>query len=136
MWTCPKCERTFKQTGQNHYCRALSSIDQYIADQPENYQARLHEVRRTIAEVVPDAVECIKWQMPTFYQKENIIHFAYNQNHLGIYPGEEAVRSFQDELEARGLAFSKGAIRLPWSQELPLDLIRRITLHRKQVLSL
>lgn len=136
MWTCPTCQRTFAKNDQAHYCEAVESIAQYIADQPEPYQARLHDVCRVIAEVVPQARQCIKWQMPTFYQKENIIHFAYNRNHLGIYPGEEAVLHFKKELDDSGLGYSKGAIRIPWSNTLPLDLIRRIALHRKQVLSL
>lgn len=136
MWTCPKCNRSFKVEDQNHYCIPVGTIDHYIAEQPEAYQVRLEQVRQAILEVAPQAKQCIKWQMPTFVLKENLIHFAFNKNHLGIYPGEEAVRFFKNELDVLGLSASKGSIRIPWSEELPLDLIRRITRHRLDVLGL
>jgi hypothetical protein len=44
MWQCPKCEREFKNTNQDHYCREIETIDQYIHEQPEEVQSiPLHE---------------------------------------------------------------------------------------------
>jgi len=33
MWLCPKCNREFKNTQQDHYCGKVETIDRYIAEQ-------------------------------------------------------------------------------------------------------
>lgn len=55
-------------------------------------------VRKEIKDVLPDATETIKWGMPTYFQGENIIHFAAHKNHLGIHPGEEAISEFKEKI--------------------------------------
>ncbi len=130
MWTCPKCGRDFKAVDQAHYCVPVSAVDDYIAQAPGEHQADLNRVRETIRAEAPEATECIKWQMPTFVQKENLIHFAHMKNHLGIYPGEEAVREFADRLAELGYKTSKGAIQFPWNKPIPYELIAEITRYR------
>ena len=125
MWQCPKCERRFSKTGQNHYCGKLENIDQYISEAPVEVQPILQRVRRTISEAAPCATERISWQMPTFWQQKNLIHFAAFKNHIGIYPGEEATAFFADRLSCN--VFSKGTIRLPLDQDIPYELIADIT---------
>lgn len=92
--------------------RFLNPIDEYIASQPANLQILLLNVRKTIREVLPDATEKISWQMPTFWQGRNLIHFAAHKSHVGIYPGEEAVKFFAPRLT--GHKTSKGAIQFPY----------------------
>jgi uncharacterized protein YdhG (YjbR/CyaY superfamily) len=87
MWQCPKCEREFKNTNQNHYCGKIDSIDAYIADQSPEVQPILNKIRETIRAAAPDAVEKFSWKMPTFWQKENLIHFAAVIKHISIFPG-------------------------------------------------
>ena len=53
--------------------------------------------------------------------------FAAAKRHIGIYPGPEAVENFAGELTKRGLKFSKGAIQIPYGDNLPLDLIAEIS---------
>ncbi len=130
MWQCPKCGRDFKNANQGHYCKGSTTIDDYIAQAPEEHQETLRRVRDTIRAAAPDATECIKWQMPTFFQKENLIHFAHNKNHLGVYPGDGAVRAFAARLAAEGYKASKGSIQFPWSKPIPLELIAEIARFR------
>ena len=54
----------------------------------------------------------------------NLIHFAASQKHIGLYPGPEAVGAFADRLV--GYSTSKGTIRLPLNQPVPLELIADI----------
>ncbi|MFT8390858.1 MAG: hypothetical protein ABF586_06125 [Sporolactobacillus sp.] len=35
----------------------------------------------------PEAIEKIAYRMPTFWQGENLIHFAAFKKHIGLYPG-------------------------------------------------
>ncbi|MDR3072359.1 MAG: DUF1801 domain-containing protein [Clostridiales Family XIII bacterium] len=99
-------------------------IEDYIALQDESVQPRLREIYAAIKSVLPDAMEKISWQMPTFWQGQNLIHFAPAKNHIGIYPGGEAVSVFADKLTE--YKTSKGTIQLPNSKPLPLELIKEI----------
>lgn len=71
------------------------------------------------------AEERISWKMPTFWKGRNIIHFAAGKNHIGIYPGPDAVEVFLPRLQ--GFKTSKAAIQLPNKKELPLNLVAEIT---------
>ena len=64
--------------------------------------------------------------MPTYWKDHNIIHFAAQKKHIGLYPGPEAVACFGRKLEEAGLKYSKGSIQIPYSDSLPLDLIAEI----------
>jgi uncharacterized protein YdhG (YjbR/CyaY superfamily) len=86
----------------------------------------LEKVYQALHDALPDVQEKISWSMPTWYDKHNIIHFAASKKHIGLYPGPEAVEHFAEELKDRGLDSSKGTIRIPYGDDLPLDLIREI----------
>ena len=123
-WKCPKCGREFSRQNQDHYCVKPQNIDEYIAAQEERVQPKLIEVRKILQEALPEAEERISWSMPTYWKGRNIIHFAASKKHLGIYPGGEATEAFADELS--DYSASKGTIRLPYDQPLPVELIKRI----------
>lgn len=125
MWTCPKCGRNFRNNNQSHYCgKAPETVAEYIREQPEEVQPILWQLQETIREAIPDAKEKISWSMPTFWKGCNLIQFAASQKHIGLYPGPEAVEVFADRLE--GYPTSKGTIRLPLNQPMPLELIADI----------
>lgn len=107
---------------------APKTINEYIAAQPEEVQPILKEIYKTIRAAAPDATEKISWQMPTFWQGENLIHFAANKKHIGIYPGGEAVGVFASRLKE--YKTSKGAIQLPLNKPIDYKLIEDITLWR------
>ena len=102
----------------------MSPIDEYISKQDEAVQQRLNAIRGTIRAAIPDAVEKISYQMPTYWKGRNIIHFAAFKDHIGIYPGGEAPVVFADKL--KDYKTSKGTIQFRHDQELPLDLIAEI----------
>lgn len=124
MWTCPKCGRGFKNTNQDHYCVKPEGIDDYIKAQPEGVQLLLQSIRKTIHDAAPEAVEKISYQMPTFWQGENIIHFAAFKNHIGLYPGGEVTSVFSERLT--GYKTSKGGIQLPRDKPIDHQLIADI----------
>ena len=123
-WKCPKCGREFEKQNQDHYCIKPRNIEEYIAAQDEKVQPRLKEIRAVLQAALPEAEERISWSMPTYWKGRNIIHFAASKKHLGLYPGGEATAVFADELA--GYEVSKGTIRLPYDQELPVELIKKI----------
>ena len=120
MWKCPKCGREFSRREQPHYCGKPKTVEEYIAAQDEAVQPMLREIR----DAVPRAEECISWSMPTYRKGVNLIHFAASRHHLGVYPGEDAVTAFGEELQEFDV--SKGTIRLPWTEDLPAELIGKL----------
>ncbi len=124
MWKCPKCGREFKYSAQDHFCIKPNSIDEYIAAQPIDVQPLLQEVREIIRTAAPEATEKISWQMPTFWQGENIVHFAAFRNHIGVFPGGEAVGMFTDRLTE--YKTSKGSIHFPLDKQIDHCLISDI----------
>lgn len=100
------------------------TIDEYIAQCPVELQPRLQTLRAAIQAAEPEAREKISWAMPTFTLHGNLIHFAANKAHIGIYPGAAAVEHFLPRLTAYHC--SKGAIQLPHKDPLPLDLVTEI----------
>ena len=123
-WTCPGCGRKFARIGQPHYCGKPATIDEYIAAQEESVQPMLQQLRTILRQAIPEAEERMSWSMPTYWKKQNLIHFAAARKHIGLYPGGEATTVFARELAS--LDVSKGTIRLPLDRELPEELIRCI----------
>ena len=106
----------------------FSSIDEYIATFPEEIQKILEELRATISASAPDAEEKISYQMPTFAQKGNLVHFAAWKNHIGFYPTSSGTQAFKHELSIYGGA--KGSVKFPTEKPLPLELISKIVQFR------
>ncbi len=132
MWACPKCGREFKNENRGHYCgEAPQTIDEYIEAQPKSVRPILQKIRETIHAAAPDAVERISWSMPTFWQTENLIHFAAFKKHVGIYPGELSRLPFAERFA--GYRTSKGAIQLPLDKPIDYELITDLTKHRVAV---
>jgi uncharacterized protein YdhG (YjbR/CyaY superfamily) len=104
------------------------SIDEYITTFPADIQVLLEAVRATIKAAAPEAEEKISYQMPTFFLKGNVVHFAAWKHHIGLYPAPSGAEAFKDELLAYDSA--KGSIKFPIDQPLPLDLIGRIVQFR------
>lgn len=124
MWTCELCGREFKNKNQSHSCQSVSTIDAYIAQYSPDEQKKLQELRDIINQTAPLAEEKISWNMPTFFQNRNLVHFAMHKSHIGFYVGPTAVEIFENELV--GFHYNKGTIRLPINEPLPQKLIQEI----------
>lgn len=107
---------------------APQTIDEYIAGFPPAVQKILQKIRRTVRKAAPDAEETIKYQMPTFTLKGNLVHFAAFQKHIGFYPAPTGIEEFKQELSV--YEGGRGSVRFPLDQPIPFDLIRRIVRFR------
>lgn len=106
----------------------IKTIDQYIELFPMDVQIKLKKIRNLIKEIVPEATEAIKYQMPTFILKKNLVHFAGYKNHIGFYPVPTGIEAFKKELEK--YPTSKGAVQFPHDKPIPYDLIKKIVKFR------
>jgi uncharacterized protein YdhG (YjbR/CyaY superfamily) len=104
------------------------NIDEYIACFPQEVQEKLQRIRETIRNAAPDAEEKISYQMPTFAQEGNLVHFAAFQNHIGFYPAPQGIEEFKEELSIyKG---GKGSVQFPLDQPIPFALISKIVTFR------
>jgi uncharacterized protein YdhG (YjbR/CyaY superfamily) len=106
----------------------FTSIDEYIGIFPEEVQKILEELRATIKATAPNAEEIISYQIPTFFLKGNLVHFAAFKNHIGFYPTSSGTQAFKKELSI--YEGSKGTVRFPIGKPLPLKLISKIVKFR------
>ena len=100
----------------------------FVAAHLADVQARLEAMRATIHAAAPDAEECISYAMPAFKQNGILVYFAAQKDGIGFYPTSSGIATFEHELA--GYQHSKGAVRFPHSQPLPLDLITRMVKFR------
>lgn len=104
------------------------NIDEYIDGSPETTQAILTTLRLEIKKAAPDAEETIKYGMPTFTLRGNLVHFAAYKNHIGFYPTPSVIIHFSSQLS--NYVASKGAIQFPIGKPIPLLLIRKMVKFR------
>ncbi len=116
----------------------FKSINDYIAHQPERNIPVLEKIRQIIKEEVPDALENISYQMPTFKYFGVLVYFAGFKNHIGLYALPSGNEHFQKELAK--YKTGKGSIQFPLNtrgkgeqgeaKAIPYDLIRKIVQFR------
>lgn len=99
-------------------------IDAYIEGAPETARERLTILREVIRDEAPGATEKISYGIPTWHQRENLVHIAGYARHVGLYPGSGAIAAFAEELTA--YPTSKGTVQFAHDRDLPLELVRRI----------
>ena len=107
---------------------APKGIDEYIVGFPPDIQEILEEIRMTIRKAAPDAEETIKYRMPTFTLKGNLVHFAAFKKHIGFYPAPTGIEEFQNELSV--YEGGKGSVQFPLDRPIPFDLISKIVKFR------
>lgn len=104
------------------------TIDEYIKKFPEDVQKILQKIRSIINDAAPDAVEKISYQMPTFYLRGNLVHFAAYKNHIGFYPTPSGIDAFKNEVSM--YKWAKGSLQFPLDQPIPYELISKIVKFR------
>ena len=107
---------------------APQTIDEYIAGFPPDVQDVLQKIRMTIHEAAPEAQEKISYQMPTFFLKGNLVHFAAFKEHIGFYPVPTGIEKFKKELSV--YKQGKGSVQFPLNQPMPYELITKIVKFR------
>jgi uncharacterized protein YdhG (YjbR/CyaY superfamily) len=111
------------------------TVDEYIAVQPAATQMVLERVRGAIGKAVPDAEECISYQIPAYKLHGRVLlYFAGWKEHYSVYPASDAmVAAFPDELAQYRV--SKGTLRFSLSESVPVKLIERIANFRAMELA-
>ena len=106
----------------------FNTVDDYINFMPPEYIEMLQELRETILQAIPEAIETISYNMPAYKFRRVLVYFALAKKHVGLYPTASGVEAFKDEL--KNYNHAKGSIQFPLDKPLPLKLIADIARFR------
>lgn len=111
------------------------NVSEYIASHPKDTQIVLEQVRSVIRKALPRAEEVISYRVPAYKQGDEVIlYFAGWKQHYSLYPGgDRLLRALKDQLAPYEV--SKGTIRFPLSERVPIKLISRIAKLRAKELA-
>ena len=120
-----KSKETAKvQTSARASAAKPKSADAYLAALSADKRAALEALRKDIRAAVPQAEECISYQLPAFrLNGKFLVAYGAAANHCAFYPGS-VVQALKKELSDYNT--SKGTIRFPASRPLPGALVRKL----------
>ncbi len=109
----------------------MNDVERYIHQFPEETQTRLQAIRQLVMEYASDAVEHVAYAMPAYkLAHKPLIYFAGFKHHIGVYALPTTHSYFAEELKE--YKQGKGSVQFPLSSPIPLDLIKRMIVHRVQ----
>lgn len=113
----------------------FSTVDDYIANQSEEAQEILRELRSLIIDAVPEVVELRDYKVPSYMlvpgaqPAQQLMMAAYSKN-VSFYPYQSAIDHFVDEL--KNYETGKGTVKFQFGEPLPKNLIQRMVMFRKE----
>lgn len=106
-----------------------TTVEEYISQAPEAGKAHLVQLRSILKELAPDAKEGLKWGNPSFESVGILFTYSAHKAHLTFTPTGPALAPFQKELT--GYELRKDSVIFKYDKPLPIELIRKISQHRK-----
>lgn len=112
-----------------------TTITEYIAAQPPASRAVLRTVRATLQAALPEAEECVGYGIPCYRVNGRIvIYFAGWKGHWSLYPVTAALVAGLTKQLSR-YKQSKGTIRFPLGERVPVALVTRIAKLRRRAVT-
>jgi uncharacterized protein YdhG (YjbR/CyaY superfamily) len=101
-------------------------IDEYLAGIEEPKKSTLKALRKTILEIIPEAEQCITYQVPTFkVNGKGIAGFAAYKKHCSYFPMSGSVFGKLPG-DVASYKTSSGALQFPVDRPLPKTLVRKL----------
>src|SRR3954464_11769971 len=115
--------------------KRVASVREYVSSKPKESRASLEAVRQAILKALPNAQEGRAYQMPAYtLDGVGVLYFAGWKSHYSLYPASDAlVEAFATELAP--YERSKGTLKFPLSEPVPVRLIARIAKFRVRQLT-
>jgi uncharacterized protein YdhG (YjbR/CyaY superfamily) len=101
-------------------------VASYLAALPPDARKALKQVRATIRAAAPRAEEAFSYRIPGFrIDDQPLVWYAAFKNHYSMYPiGAAITRSLAKDVE--GYETSRGTIRFPLGEKVPVALVRKL----------
>ena len=108
--------------------KAYSTVDEYIALAEPKVKKALKDIRKAIRTTAPNAEEVISYQIPGYKYHGMLVFFAAWKDHISLYPAPWSADSLKKEMSVyKG---SKGTIKFPIGEPMPLALIKKMVKYR------
>jgi uncharacterized protein YdhG (YjbR/CyaY superfamily) len=104
------------------------NVDEYIRSFPAATAKKLEQVRKTIRSAAPKAEEVISYKIPGYTYHGMLVFFAGWKSHISLYPAPWQAKELEKEMAA--YEGSKGTIKFPLDEPLPLALISKMVKFR------
>jgi len=102
-------------------------ITVYLATVPQPQRDTLTALQATLRELLPDAVECISYNMPCFkVDGSAVAGFDGFKHHCSYFPHSGNVVTQVSGIPAWCTVASKGTLQFPVDRPLPKALVRRL----------
>ena len=101
------------------------SVEDYLAELPDEQQATLKRVRTSILAAAPEAVESIAYGMPVYKCRGKVLtYIGAAKKHCAIYGMAAVFAAHKGDL--RRYDVSKGTVRFPVGKPPPASLVRKL----------
>ena len=108
--------------------KTAASVDDYISNADPHVKKALRDIRKTIKSAAPNAEEVISYQIPGYKYHGMLVFFAAWKDHISLYPAPWSADSLKKEMSVyKG---SKGTIKFPIGEPMPLALIKKMVKYR------
>ena len=112
--------------------------DEYLAALQGPARELLTALRRLVQETLPDADEALKWALtgpptPVAWLHPDgmiLVVASAHKDHANLVVTPSTLGAFEDQLA--GFTTGKGRVSLPYGEEIPGELLRRIIEHRRR----
>ncbi|MFE6925215.1 iron chaperone [Nocardia sp. NPDC057663] len=102
-----------------------TSVDDYLAGQPEAERAVLQQIRETVHRVLPEAGEKISYAIPAVtLDGRAFMSFAGWKAHVSVYPVPDGDEAFERAIEP--YKAGRGTLKFPLGEPIPYDLIAQV----------
>ena len=108
--------------------KAYATVDEYISLAEPKAKKALKDIRKTIKATAPKAEEVISYQIPGYKYHGMLVFFAAWKNHISLYPAPWRAETLKKEMSL--YEGSKGTIKFPIDEPMPLSLIKKMVKYR------
>jgi uncharacterized protein YdhG (YjbR/CyaY superfamily) len=102
-----------------------TSVDDYFAQLDDVQRPHLTALRKLSRDVDPEAREVLKWNLPVYVRGENTNMWMLQnfKHHCSLRFNPPFFADHRGVVEAAGYEAGAGFIKLPYTRELPVDLL-------------
>lgn len=107
------------------------TVDEYIDQFDGEVKKRLVAMRKIVRTEAPNATENYAYGLVGYkLNKKPLVYFGGFKGHIGFYATPNGHDAFKEDFSK--YKQGKGSVQFPLSEPLPVELVQRVVLYRKE----